>query len=117
MLSGHPERFLPRILNLLGSIELPDNLPIPVELDQLNYILVRRAPRAPASHDEAPGKNSVGTGAATAKKLSPLLEHIAVHVDQDRALGMLVDGIAVPRLVGLIDCRPCRIDARKCRKR
>jgi len=109
MLPGHPGRLLAFLFNLLGLIELPDNVPIPIYLNQINKFLMPLS-LSSASHDITTRENPVGYWCT--QDFFPMLDNSAVHIDQISALVFNTGeyGIAIPAHLGLVYCRAGWID-------
>ncbi len=109
MLPRGPHRLAVLRLHLLGAIEPPHLVAVPIQLNERDVFLMRPAGDG-ASHDVPAGQHS---GRET-QHLGPALDEVAVHVDEHGAarVGRVVNRVSIPRFLGIVNGRTGRVDGR-----
>ena len=98
MLPGHPPGLFAFLLYQLGVIKFPDNLSVPVNLDEFGDLLMW-SPSVGAAQDITTGQDTKRAG--DAGHFRPAFQEVTVHVD-DRGAALsrgVKDGIAAPGFV------------------
>ena len=111
MLTGHPLGLFTRIFNEFRLIEFPDNVAVPVHLNEVDLVLqtVLGIADATAAEQIAAGEDLVRE---TVHAL-PELDFLTVHVDEHGTLTLDGhDGIAIPGLFRIVERNAGRIDCR-----
>ncbi len=111
VLPGNPGLGAVVVGDAVAVVERPDDLAVPVHLDQPAGLLVRPSPLV-AAHDE-PARQQAHRRRHR-RHLRPALHFTPVHVDDDGALlrRRAEDGVATPRLAGFVDGGAGRVDRR-----
>ena len=119
VLTRGPDHFAVAGLDLLVMVETPELFAVEIALNELGRFLARRI-GAGRSHDDTAGKDACRTAGGAIVAI-PLLDDVAVHIDDDRGLPtqrrehrITVPGTAriVDRRAGWKDGRPRQKDCR-----
>ena len=111
VIAGHPLRLLARVLDVFIAVELPDDVAVPVHLNEVKAVLhaVFTAAAAAAGQQIASGENLVGH----AENAFPHVHLTAVHVHQDGAFFLrLKNRVAVPAPFGIVNGDAGGVDCR-----
>src|SRR6516165_2566014 len=109
MLARIPARLLSWIDDMFQPAEPPNDIALPIDLDQIRLILVTMIGVAePGAAEDLPVRQQL---VGKALQTFPQLHFLSIHINQQGAeIRCRKNGVPVPRFGGIVQSDACRID-------